>query len=208
MISHMSNVSAEPSDQAPAPAAPRRERGRAASERALVNAAIDLIAEHGPNSVTVRTIAQRAGVNHGLVHHYFGSKAGLIRAVLVAMAERFREEFERDSTGVPMLIRNPELAALAAKVSARMMLDGVLTASELGFPAVQEVRKSLAARFGLEGEELQLLTAQAIAITTAWMLFEPQLLRSVGLDPDDAEKWRAQLPLAIARLATAPLGRS
>ena len=53
-------------------------RGRAASEDALVRAAADLFEDVGPHAVSVRAIAERAGVNHGLVHHYFGSKSGLV----------------------------------------------------------------------------------------------------------------------------------
>ena len=58
-----------------------RQRGRAASEKALLEAAMACFAECGPNDVSVRAIAECAGVNHGLVHHYFGSKAGLVDAV-------------------------------------------------------------------------------------------------------------------------------
>jgi AcrR family transcriptional regulator len=37
-------------------------------------AARRLFAERGVNGVTVREIAQAAGVTHGLVHRYFGTK--------------------------------------------------------------------------------------------------------------------------------------
>lgn len=45
---------------------------------ALLEAAIELFAEYGPASVSVRDVARRAGVNHGLVHRHFGSKDDLL----------------------------------------------------------------------------------------------------------------------------------
>ena len=54
--------------------------GRRLSEERLLAAAGDLLVDVGPHGATVREIARRAGVNHGLVHHYFGSKEQLLRA--------------------------------------------------------------------------------------------------------------------------------
>ena len=50
--------------------------GKAEVSDALVDATIDLIVERGLG-ISVREIAARAaGVNHGLVHLYFGGKPG------------------------------------------------------------------------------------------------------------------------------------
>ena len=52
------------------------------------DAAIELFAERGIGSATIRDIAQAAGVSSGLVRHHFGSKDGLRRACdEYAMAE-------------------------------------------------------------------------------------------------------------------------
>ena len=56
-------------------------RGREGVRDALIAAAIELFSERGPKAVSVREIAKRAQVNHGLVHRHFGSKEGLVRAV-------------------------------------------------------------------------------------------------------------------------------
>ena len=58
---------------------PDRPLGRDAVREALVLATTELIVERGL-SMSVREIAARAGVNHGLVHTYFGSKDGLLSA--------------------------------------------------------------------------------------------------------------------------------
>jgi len=66
------------------PAAPKTA-ARAAAEEALLDAAERLLAGAGYASVTTRRLAQEAGVNHGLVHYYFGSNENL----LVRALERF-----------------------------------------------------------------------------------------------------------------------
>lgn len=53
---------------------------RAHARRLLMEAAITLFSEK--SHVSVREIAQAAGVNHGLVHYYFGSKEQLRREAL------------------------------------------------------------------------------------------------------------------------------
>ena len=45
-------------------------------------ATVELLAERGPREITVRAVAERAGVNHALVHRHFGTKDDLIRAVI------------------------------------------------------------------------------------------------------------------------------
>jgi AcrR family transcriptional regulator len=66
------------------PAAPKTA-ARAAAEEALLDAAERLLADAGYASITTRRLATEAGVNHGLVHYYFGSNENL----LVHALERF-----------------------------------------------------------------------------------------------------------------------
>jgi AcrR family transcriptional regulator len=58
---------------------------RAAAEGALLDAAERLLVEVGYAKITTRRLAEEAGVNHGLVHYYFGSNENL----LVRALERF-----------------------------------------------------------------------------------------------------------------------
>ena len=60
---------------------------RAAAEDALLDAAERLLVEVGHSGITTRRLAEEAGVNHGLVHYYFGS----IENVLVRTLERFTQ---------------------------------------------------------------------------------------------------------------------
>jgi AcrR family transcriptional regulator len=60
---------------------------RSAAEDALLDAAERLLVETGYARVSTRRLAEEAGVNHGLVHYYFGS----IENLLVRTLERFTE---------------------------------------------------------------------------------------------------------------------
>ena len=60
---------------------------RSAAEDTLLDAAERLLVEVGYAGITTRRLAEEAGVNHGLVHYYFGS----IENVLVRALERFTE---------------------------------------------------------------------------------------------------------------------
>ncbi len=46
----------------------------------IINAVLETIADEGEQSVTVRGIAKKAGVNPGLVNYYFGAKQRLMSA--------------------------------------------------------------------------------------------------------------------------------
>src|SRR3954452_270495 len=63
----------------------QKPAGRATAEEALFDAAERLLVEVGYAGITTRRLAEEAGVNHGLVHYYFGSNENL----LLQMLERF-----------------------------------------------------------------------------------------------------------------------
>lgn len=54
---------------------------------ALLDAAEHLLVEIGYAAITTRKLAERAGINHGLVHYYFGSMEDL----LLRAVERFTD---------------------------------------------------------------------------------------------------------------------
>jgi TetR/AcrR family transcriptional regulator len=60
---------------------------RSVAEEALLDAAERLLVDVGYAAITTRKLAEEAGVNHGLVHYYFGSNENL----LVRALERFTE---------------------------------------------------------------------------------------------------------------------
>ena len=57
------------------------------TEQALLDAAERLLVEVGAAGITTRRVAEEAGLNHGLVHYYFGS----VEQLLVRVLERFTD---------------------------------------------------------------------------------------------------------------------
>lgn len=74
----------------PAPLSERRPYIRDSEDArraALVAAVLDLVAEGGVETATLRAVAARAGVTPGLIRHYFGEKDGLMRAAYGRMMQ-------------------------------------------------------------------------------------------------------------------------
>ncbi len=67
------------------------EVARSAAEGALLDAAERLLVEVGYAGITTRRLAAEAGVNHGLVHYYYGSLENLLVQVLERFTARMIE---------------------------------------------------------------------------------------------------------------------
>jgi len=86
---------------------PKRRRLPPEQRRAqLLDAAGDLFAERGYEEVSVEDIARAAGVQRGLVHHYFGGR----KDVYLALVERLDAVREED-------LRPPEGRSARARVA-------------------------------------------------------------------------------------------
>jgi AcrR family transcriptional regulator len=75
-------------------------RGREEATLALLDAAERMLVSDGYARITTRRVAAEAGVNHGLVHYYFGSMEELLLQVLERFTGRLvarqREMYEAD----------------------------------------------------------------------------------------------------------------
>lgn len=86
--------------QRPQRSARRRGPGRPTGARsprtrnALLAAARALMSEKGLPRVTLREVAERAGVQPALVHYYFGAKRGLLQAVTDQVAGEMLERVQ------------------------------------------------------------------------------------------------------------------
>src|SRR5687768_12390120 len=61
---------------------PRRRRDREKTVADILDAAERLLGEKGPDGFGLAELGREAGISFGLIHHYFGGKEGLLRAVL------------------------------------------------------------------------------------------------------------------------------
>jgi AcrR family transcriptional regulator len=83
----------------------QRER-RATTERRVLDAATELIAERGVGAVSLADVGRAAGYSRGIVNHHFGSRAQLLEAVV-----RDAQQFEVPDTGDTGLDRVRALVA-------------------------------------------------------------------------------------------------
>src|ERR1700761_3311655 len=87
---------------------------------AVMQAASELFAEKGPAATSIREVAARAGVNHGLLHRHFGSKRQLLAATLQYLADSAVALRESEASRAVI-----EAAyEFQARVMVRSMLDG------------------------------------------------------------------------------------
>jgi len=85
------------------PAGVRRRSKGAARERAILDAAAQLIAERGLADVKVSDVAQRAGVSSGHVTYYFPAKSTLLMRAI----QQSEEELHRDVDQQLQRIKDP-----------------------------------------------------------------------------------------------------
>lgn len=103
----------------------------------ILNAAAPVFARHGFLGTKVTDIAAAAGVSHGLVHHYFGSKAEVFVAII-----------ERTMTGadeLPNLLLNMQ-GTYRERLAwfARTILEGVKAMPEVFFLSIEAVANAAA----------------------------------------------------------------
>ena len=82
-------------------------KGRKNVERKLIRSAAELVGSIGPNQLSIRDIADHAGVNHAQIHHYFGGKQGLLEATYKQLAFEHMEQLERRNVNPDNLGKEP-----------------------------------------------------------------------------------------------------
>ena len=182
--------------------AARRDSAR--TKARIIRAARQLFAERDIASVGIREIASAAGVSHGLVQRYCGTREQMI-------AEIVRQEIERLSVSPPPLPKRAspdEFADLRellkagthrfeeyARIIARAELAGLEPGSMLEpgrpTPAMQltESIRRLQSRSRGKHPPLDpaLVSAYVNASLFAFGAMSPWLMAAVGLDPEDFE---------------------
>lgn len=168
------------------------------SERRLLAAAAGLVVEQGIGAATFANIGERAGYSRGLVTQRFGSKQGLIEAMIERLQARLGALLEDrhvgDLNGLEQVLANVDvfLAALDREGELRayfvLLASAVADVSELRAPfaaAHKQVEQSYEALFRkgqAEGVVKPDLDAAAAALMTGALLFG--LSMQLLLDPD------------------------
>ncbi|WP_081665180.1 TetR/AcrR family transcriptional regulator [Mycobacterium sp. UM_CSW] len=176
----------------------RRESptGREEVVAAILEGATDLFAERGPAATSIRDIAARSKVNHGLVFRYFGAKEQLVGAVLDHLGATTTALLEADPS-------SPEAERALdrhMRVMARTLLDGYPAGKlQSRFPGAA----LLFDRFRPTHEDdrsARLAVANGFALQLGWRLFAPFLRSATGLDELTEDEIREAVQAEVARI--------
>jgi AcrR family transcriptional regulator len=166
---------------------PARRSRRDEVTEALVDAAVAMVRADPEAELSGREVAARAGVNHGLVHRYFGTRLGLLRSVLDRLADELSRRLADEDPRVLVGLGAADTAAVYAKVLARALLDGLDPAElQTQFPTVVALESIARDEHGLDDLTARLAAAQCVALILGWQVFEPWLRVAADLDDLDA----------------------
>lgn len=168
--------------------APERAPDRDKTERALQEAALRLMERNGVLSgLNLREVAAEAGVNRGLVYHYFGSRRELLRASLSRSARkrftdvtasaglRFRE---RMLQFVDTMIRHRR----AVRLATLLVSDG--DESLRTMPLRDQTRQRLAEDVDngdLDDLDLDAVHVAAVSLTYGYVLYRERFADELGV---------------------------
>lgn len=182
------------------------------AREALVAAAVELFALHGPASVSVRDVARRAGVNQALIYRHLGSKQELIAAAFEqGSSSLFPAALSPAGFDLDMVSHQLHRGAPASRLIARIVVDGVdIAAVRQQFPILRRLLE--ASGDGPKGATATGPTDPRIAVSAATCMamgsaiYGPGLCDALGLPSGEL------IEVAIAELSrtilAAPLGSS
>jgi AcrR family transcriptional regulator len=163
---------------------------------AILAAASVLFAEKGPAATSVRDIAARSGVNHGLVYRHFGAKEDLVAAVLDYLSDEVAAASEAGAAGDALN------AAVERhwRVIAWAILDGYPVGRlQHRFPYVSKLIDRARAHH-LDDEAARLAAGNALALELGWRLFEPFVRSAAGIRKVPPTRLRESTNTAVAGL--------
>ena len=186
----MSDTSKKKKVSRPAVKKSDRPFGRDDVTAAVIGAAGELFSRHGFDGVSLRDIARKAGVNHGLIHRHFGSKENLRRRTMQQMADAMLADVA-DAGSLEDLSRKAFQSLKKHenfwRILARTILDGYSTEEMHDrYPIARLMieRVGVAMKDGtLRGDiDPRMLVASMFSFSCGYIMFEPFILASAGLD--------------------------
>jgi AcrR family transcriptional regulator len=178
-----------------------QRRGRRATTAAILDAAQELFSARGYNAVSVREIAERAGVTHALVHQYLGGKADLLRAVLTRNESAMLAAAAED----PDLMKTTSLMLRHGLTDSRSYLRLVVRSAMGGMPydrtsgrfeaterlvelATQVAASATPAERAAKPLDPRLVIACVVTLTLGWAATQSWVLPATGLaDLEESE---------------------
>jgi AcrR family transcriptional regulator len=161
---------------------------------AVLAAAAELFAEKGPAATSVRDIAARSGVNHGLVYRHFGAKEQLVGAVLDYLSDEVTAVADASAAGDAL----DAAVERHWRVIAWAILDGYpVGRMQHRFPYVSKLAERARPHHPDE-VSARLAAGNAVALELGWRLFEPFVRSAAGLRGVPQLRLRQAINAAVA----------
>ncbi|GII90573.1 TetR/AcrR family transcriptional regulator [Sinosporangium siamense] len=177
------------------------KQNRAATEAALREAALRLLERDGVLAgLNLQEVADEAGVNRGLIHHYFGSRRALLRAALEARKDAGAEVFARMRTrevpdkelwGFRVNVRNPTYA----RVLMLLALDGDEDFKPMAY--FEDRLADLEREQGESGLDLAAVLVMWDSFMYGYFVMRTAFARQLGVEPAELD---ARVMETFARL--------
>ncbi|MEZ5219322.1 MAG: TetR/AcrR family transcriptional regulator [Ilumatobacteraceae bacterium] len=182
-----------------------RPEGRAAVRQALIRATIETFVEEGM-SVSVRSIAARANVNHGLVHQYFGSKNQLLEEAFATVSQQAMDDLDGDGLPPADLVwrRNGEIP----KMLARFFFELGPDANPIGASGLLRSWRDALVRLGVADDDADAADRVLMAASAAigWSLFREYLLGGLATPLEERDALTDRVNQRIADVGGLPAG--
>lgn len=152
-----------------------------------------MFVERGPDNVSLRDVAQAAGVNHGLIHHYIGSRQELLDQVFAAST---RDAFELIGDAPDLATAVERLRSISDEGWVRLLAWTILAgnppdpAAE-GGSAIDAVLAMADGSHDIDRLRMDLATIMLHGL--AMNLFGDWVREAVGLTDTTADEFREQM---------------
>lgn len=170
-------------------------RGPEAVRRSLIDAAKALSAVRSPRQVSGRELAQRAGVNYGLIHYYFGTKDNVFAQAVAEATETMATRWDRSG----VLPVNTSDEAASYRTFAKLEVDESQSPINELIERIVVGEARASGRSETDGELLAM-----VAITTAlqfgWGTFEDEIVGALEQFGGDLNELRARVAELSLRL--------
>ena len=137
----------------------------------LLMSAVELFAQHGPATVSIRDIARHAGLNHGLLHRHFDSKQALVtEAIEVGVASLMPGALAPAGLDIEQVVAVMHSDPIPARLIARTLVDGIdISSVRVRYPVMDGVY-ALACRKPAEQRPPCVADPRIAAVATASMV--------------------------------------
>jgi AcrR family transcriptional regulator len=155
-----------------------------------------LFAEKGPAATSVRDVAARSGVNHGLVYRHFGAKEELVAAVLDDLSDRVADTADT--------VAGTDALDAAVERHWRVIAWAILDSYPVGrlqrrFPYVSRL-VSRALPHHPDEVSARLAAGNAVALELGWRLFEPFVRSATGIRDVPSPRLRRAINAAVTEM--------